>query len=278
MPRTVAQPTGPEHQEGGLERGGGHDPAARTPRAWEPLGRDLQAPSRAHRQRHQEPVELNNAQARDARRLLPRRLPCVSGRRDRGRQGRTRQGRACACCRQGANVGGQEDQGGQEGGQESEGAEGGPADAPSQEAKDRFCDPPRLQGGGAPGDAGGGGDQRQQQRCVRTRTRGACHGHGTGARARPGRGHDGDPRRRRHCHALQRWVTSGLAALQAPRAWKVRDAADGLRRELAGRCTPERECALCEQDDARFVKHLPAVCPQGPLLRSRRGSTPAPVR
>mmetsp|Transcript_34300 Transcript_34300/g.80908 ORF Transcript_34300/g.80908 Transcript_34300/m.80908 type:complete len:350 (+) Transcript_34300:774-1823(+) len=71
-PRAVAQPAGPERQEGGVVGRGGPDPHGRARQVPEQVGGDRAAAPGPHRQRHQEPLELHPQAPRRARR---RQLP-----------------------------------------------------------------------------------------------------------------------------------------------------------------------------------------------------------
>ena len=63
MPRALAQPPQPRDQEDGVDRAGGQAPLRAARPHGQPLGRDRQAPARPQRQRHQEPLELDDEEA-----------------------------------------------------------------------------------------------------------------------------------------------------------------------------------------------------------------------
>ena len=79
VPRALAQPPEPAHQEVALDRRGGVAALPLAPRHGQPLGRDRQVAAGAHGQLHQEPLELLDEEAH------PRAVPAL--RRDQGDRG-----------------------------------------------------------------------------------------------------------------------------------------------------------------------------------------------
>uniref|UniRef100_A0A8D8D621 (northern house mosquito) hypothetical protein n=1 Tax=Culex pipiens TaxID=7175 RepID=A0A8D8D621_CULPI len=61
VPRTMAQPPQSEHQKDGVDRGGGQHHLPGAPPVGQPVGQDRQAAARSDGQRHQEPLELDDA-------------------------------------------------------------------------------------------------------------------------------------------------------------------------------------------------------------------------
>ena len=60
-PPQMAQSPGSQHQEGGVDQGGGLHAGGEARRVRQPVGQDRAVPARPHRQRHQEPLEQHNA-------------------------------------------------------------------------------------------------------------------------------------------------------------------------------------------------------------------------
>ncbi len=61
VPHALAEPPRPGDQEGALERAGGADHLRGAAAAGQQVGRDREAPPRQDRQRHQEPLVLDDA-------------------------------------------------------------------------------------------------------------------------------------------------------------------------------------------------------------------------